>query len=107
MITSSLSSGSATRQRSSDSSRSRPPAAMVVVRRVCAMSGGTASSKWMRLRCRRRSVSEASSSWNTSTGLSRRGSWMSVTPARGSAVYPSAATQNARTAVMSAASRNS
>ena len=94
-ITISLPSGSATRQRSSDSSRSRPPAATVVARRACARSDGTASSKWMRLRCRRRSVSDASSSWNTNTGFSRRGSWMSMTPARRSWVYPSAATQNA------------
>ena len=67
-ITISLPSESATRQRSSDSSRSRPPAATVVARRACARSDGTASSKWMRLRCPRRSVSRASSSGTPAPG---------------------------------------
>ena len=83
-----------------------PATATVVARRVCARSDGTASSKWMRLRCRRRSVSKASSSWNTTTGFSRRGSWMSMTSSPVVGVSE-AATQNARTAATSAVSRRS
>lgn len=45
--------------------------------------------------------------FDRATGFRRRRSWMSATPARGSLVYPSAATQKARTAATSAASRKS